>query len=66
MDSKASAPPQGAYPPTGFPDAPPSYEASMGQPNYGPPPLPYPPQGASAVPQGKSCHHHLYIEEHFE
>ena len=58
MDSKATAPPQGVYPPAGFPDAPPSYEASMGQPNYGPPQPNYS-QGASAMPQGKSCHHHF-------
>ena len=46
MESKASAP---LYPPTGIQDAPPSYEASMSQPNYGPPP------GASAAPPGKFC-----------
>lgn len=46
MDSKASAPPPGLYPATNMPEAPPSYEASMGQPNYGPPP------GAGAMPPG--------------
>ena len=45
MDSKASAPPQGIYPSANIPDAPPSYEASISQPNYGPP-------GASAMPPG--------------